>query len=110
MRAKDWARAIALVLSCYESMRQTNKIQMQVKYFEKEAVALSSTDMAKRVLNATFHQLDIIEDDKQIILEGFPTIAHIIDATEEEMQSNSPADMASIMKITSFFGCETPKL
>lgn len=108
--ARDWAHAIQLALSFYERIQPSEKHQLQQKYFEREAATLSSAETARKVLKTTFTQLEISEEDTQIILEGFPTIAHVIDATEEEMQSNSPAEIDSIIKITSFFGCETPIL
>ena len=110
MHARDWAHAIQLALSFYERIKPSEKHQLQQKYFEREAANLSSAEAARKVLKTTFSQLEISEEDTQIILEGFPTIAHVIDATEEEMQSNSPAEINSIIKITSFFGCDTPIL
>jgi hypothetical protein len=110
MRARDWTHAIDLAVSYYDRMQPSEKHNLQQKYFEREARNLTSAETARKVLKSTFSQLEVSEEDTQIILEGFPTIAHVIDATEEEMQSNSPAEINSIIKITSFFGCDTPLL
>jgi hypothetical protein len=48
--------------------------------------------------------------DCQIIIDGFPTLASIITASEEEMQLNSPAEYQSIQRITSFFSCCPPTM
>ena len=110
LHAEHWDRAINLVQNCYEKMKNYPKLQMQVKYFEREAENITSSETAKQIIQAVFQRLEIPTHDTQIIIEGFPTISHVIDATDEEMESNCPADSTTIHKITSFFGCNTPTL
>lgn len=106
LHAVDWKKASIIAKDCYNSMKQHHKLKMQEEYFEKEAALLTSSETAKKVLVKAFQRLGVEESDAQIIFEGFPSIAHVVSATNEEMQSNSPANADAIDRITMFFGFE----
>ena len=104
-RVFDWEEAAKLTLQCHAEMSQKEKFNMQTTYFQRERERLVSAAVSRSITKETFGRLDIpdTETDGQIVMEGFPSIYQIVNATREVLAENSPASYETIEKISAFF-------
>eukprot|EP01034_Spumella_vulgaris_P035936 gene35936-44311_t len=91
-------------------MKPSEKFKMQTQYFEMEKQRICSGEVSRGVTFAAFDRMQVPREDSQLIVEGFPSIAHIVSASREVMEENSPVDGDVLNRIALFFGFETPTL
>jgi hypothetical protein len=110
LRTNDIPSAMSLAMECYEAMKPNDKFKMQTQYFELEKERICSSGVSRAVTFEAFDRMQISQEDSQMIIEGFPSIAHIVSTSREVMEENSPVDGDVLNRIALFFGYETPTL
>lgn len=109
-RCIDLSVAVSTINQYRLYMSNNEKAKLQTTYFALEKEKLTAPATARAMTKQAFDRMGIPTSDTQIIMEGYPSLAHILTATREAMEENSPADSRSIECITSFFAGDTPKL
>lgn len=102
-RVTDEAEAAEFTISFHNEMSQKEKLTMQTAYFQAAKDSLVSSAQSRKITGETLARLGVADDDAQIILDGFPTIHQVVNATKEVLAENSPASFGSIEKISAFF-------
>jgi hypothetical protein len=102
-RVATTAEAADFAQQCHKELSNKEKFDLQTAYFNKERELIASTTTARSVLMNTFQQLDIPAEDAEIMLDGFPTVRQLINATEADLIESSPASLESIKKVAAFF-------
>lgn len=110
LHAPNLTVAKDLLIRYNELLSDTKRSTAQKLFFQQTEEDLGSASVARDVLNTAFAKMNIPQQDSDIIMEGFPSVAKIIHANIETLSNNSPADAQTIRKLDLFFHSETPML
>lgn len=102
-RVFDKQEAATFTLDSYHEMSQKEKFSMQSTYFQVERERLTSGAQSRKISTETFDRLGVPREDAQILIEGFPSIYQIVNASKEVLSENSPASTTSIVRVAEFF-------
>ena len=102
-RVSDKQEAATFTLDSYHEMSQKEKFNMQATYFQVERERLVSGAQSRKISTETFDRLGVPREDAQILIEGFPSIYQIVNASKEVLSENSPASNTSIERVAEFF-------
>lgn len=99
-----YPEAALLIMRCCHVMSDKIKNKKQAEYFEVEKGKLCSSSTARTISRKALQGIKIPQEDIQLLMEGFPSIASLAKASYDEMQANSPAALSSIVLTAKFFG------
>lgn len=102
-RVADHAEAASFTIECHKEMSQKEKLTKQGAYFQTLKNDLVSAGQSRKITGETLARLGVPDEDASIIIDGFPTIHQVVNATREVLAENSPASYSSIEKIAEFF-------
>lgn len=91
------------MIKLYLAMRDKAKLQQQVQYFQRVEEELEEPLVARRIMDEGLTKLQISWRDRQLLMDGLPSIAFILSAERDLLHVNSPVELETIDAVCSFF-------
>lgn len=99
LRATDLDDVVRKIQLTLQTLNYPDKYAAQSKYFAAMADNITSSETARGVCRQLLQAVEIPEEDMDIIMEAFPTIAAMLTAPREAMEETLPVDSEVIEKL-----------
>jgi hypothetical protein len=100
---ESFSNILEVITGLVDEFKDREKMKKQSDYFDIQEKEMITPRQAKKVTKTVLEKLHVHEADQAILQEALPSIAMLMQATQEELQEKCPVENETIESIISFF-------